>query len=242
MYTRSWADLIRISKKLAKGVGSFDDIKAEMCDFVSNEMYTEYPWKDTITTMATTSFPLIDGQQDYDSPINIYRLISARIVRTDTTPEQNFELNIADSIPVDMVKRSHVAIRSCSQEQAVGTLRLESAVTVASGVQLYLGGTYQLNPIKIIDVAQDVWFKDQYAQVGVEGIMYWAYKLSDDPRAGGAQMTGNGDIVYTGQLGTFKSAVKSMRMAEDYGASNALFPEVPMGQGRDTNNFWFLNW
>lgn len=240
-YTRSWADLINVVKVLAKNVGGLDKIKAEMCDFVSNEMYISYPWKDTITTIAAATLPLVDGQQDYSSPINIYRLTRATIFRTDVTPIQTFELDIADDVPVDLTPKSHMAIRSCSQQQATGTLRLETAVNVPSGISLDLRGEYQLNPIKVVDIAQDMWFKDQYAQVAAQGLIYWAYKLSDDARAGTSQ-TMNGRMVYTGQLADFMGALERMKQAEDWGASNSLFPEDTFGKGRNQNNAWFLSW
>lgn len=205
-------------------------------------MYTEYPWKDTVTTIAENTLPLVDKIQDYSSPINIHKLLRATIFRTDTTPIQTFELDVVDDNAVDMTPQSHMNIKSVSQQQGSGTLRLTTAVNVPTGISLDLRGEYQLNPIKVVTVTQDMWFKDQYAQVALEGIMYWAYKLSDDPRAGAAQMRSDGTVIYTGQLGTYKALLKNMRMAEDYGANSGLFPEDTFGKGRNQNNAWFLSW
>lgn len=233
-YTRSWRELIDIASILGKGVGQLNKISPQICDFVSNDMYIEYPWKDTITSIAPATLPLINGQQDYSSPINIYRLTKASVYRRDVAPYESWELDIVDDNCVDLTPVGYHAITSCSQQQASGTLRLNSAVSVPSGTILEIHGEYQLNPIKIVDLNQDLWFKDQYAQVALEGLLYWVYKLSDDQRAGTAQTNANGGLIgYGGQLGVFKAALGRMRSAEDWGASNSLFPEETMGRGRD---------
>lgn len=233
MYTRTWRSLITIASKLGKGVGGLTDISPDICDFVSNDMFIEYPWKDTITTIAPTYLPITDGVQDLSSPINIYRLTSAQIVRTDTTPFQSIDLDVVDDNAVDLVPRSYVDIRSVSQQAGEGTLRLEGTCQVGVGVTLELRGTYQLNPVKIVDLGQELWFKDQYAQVALEGLMYWVYKLSDDARSGTAATDGQGRTTYTGQLAVYKAALQRMKNAEDWGASQGLFPAETMGRGVD---------
>lgn len=235
-FTRSWQDLITVASALGKGVGQLSAISPQICDFVSNDMYMEYPWKDTITTMASGLFPLIDGQQDYDSPINIYRLTKATIVRKDTTPYEYCELDIVDNNDIDLTKCGYRGLQSCSQQQATGTLRLDRAVDVPASTVLELQGEYQLNPVKIVALNQDLWFKDQYAQVALEGLMYWVYKLSDDQRAGTAQTNASGSVIgYGGQLAVYKAALGRMRNAEDWGASQSLYPEEIMGRGRDSD-------
>lgn len=239
-YTRSWRDLTIIASKLGKGVGQLNSITPQICDFISNDMYIEYPWKDTISTIAPATLPLIDGRQDYDSPINIYRLTKASIVRRDVTPNESWELDIVDDNAVNLIPLGYQGIKSCSQQQASGTLRLDCAVCVPSGVTLEIQGEYQLNPVKIVDLNQDMWFKDQYAQVALEGLMYWVYKLSDDARAGTAQATGGGQMGFNGQLGIYKAALSRMKSAEDWGASNSLYPESTMGRGRDFDYNWIF--
>lgn len=221
-YTRSWNDLITVASVLSKGVGGLSSISADICDFISNDMYTVYPWKDTITTIAQGTIPLLDGVQDYSSPINIYRLTKATIVRYDTTPFEFWDLDIVDDNSVDLVKRSYATIRSCSQQQGTGTLRLECAIQVGTGNLFELVGEYQLNPVKIVSTSQGLWFKDQYAQVALEGLMYWAYKLSDDARE-------------SNQLNIYRNVLARMKGDEDWGASNQLFPASPIGVGRDEN-------
>ena len=239
-YTRTWSDLIGVTGTLLKGM-PLTALNTQVCDFISNDMYLEYPWKDTITTIATGTIPLLDGVQDYDSPINIYRLTRAMLVRYDTTPVQFRDLDIVDDNAPNLDPRSYVSIRSCSQQQATGTLRLESAVQVPTGTLLELQGEYQLNPTKIAALNQGLWFKDQYAQVALEGLMYWAYKLSDDTRAGTVQTDAQGRATaYTGQLAIYKAALYRMKMAEDWGTENGLFPESTMGLGRDMNALYIF--
>lgn len=232
--TYTWANIISHVGRFIKGSPT-STIDAQTCDYVSSEMWAHFPFKESITTIAATSIPLVDSQQDYSVPANYYRLLNARISRTDTSPQLDFELSVASNLVVDMVPRSHVAIRSVAYDPGTGQFRLESAVQVPSGTTLYLRGDVQINPSKVTSTASGVWFADQYAHVAASGILYYYYKLTDDPRAGAVTMGEDGDPVYTGQLAEFKSKLLMMERAEDYPGIQGLFPGESMGAGRDTN-------
>lgn len=219
-------------------------MNSQICDFVSSEMYIEYPWKQTITNTANGTIPLIDSHQDYScSAPNIMRPLKASIFRTDVTPHESLDLDIVKDLSVDHYPRSYLAIRAMSLQQAVGLFRLESAVNVPTGVQLELRVDYQLNPIKVVALTQDCWFDDRYAFVALEGLLYWVYKLADDTRAGSTQSDAYGRITgYTGQMGVWKGALGRMKMAEDYGFTESIFPSEPMGLPRDSNSLNIFGW
>lgn len=237
MYSRKWQDVVDVANPLLKNLGGFTDMATNVCDMVSSNMYTDYPWKDTITTIARNTLPLINYKQDLSSPINLYRLTKATLLRTDVFPNWTRELDIVNDCAVNLTPRSPDAIRCCSQQQATGTIRLESAAAIASGVLVQLVGEYQLNPIKIISLGQELWFKDQYFSVAVEGILYWGYKLSDDVRAGNVQIS-RGVSVATGQMAIYGAALQKMKKDEDFPAENSLFPAESMG---DSWNYDGLN-
>ena len=243
MYSYSWQDLINVGSAYGKGI-PLSKVSAQICDFVSQEMYVEYPWKQTITNTANGMIPLIDSQQDYPCAApNILRPLKAELWRTDTTPPTTRELSIVRDLGVDLYPRSYISISQVSLQEAIGQFRLNAAVNVPTGMMLELRMDYQINPIKITDLGQIIWFQDHYAVVALEGLLYWVYKLADDARAGSAQTDAFGRVIgYGGQLGSYKAALNRMKMAEDFGFTDSLFPSDPMGVPRDANSLNIYGW
>lgn len=219
-FTYKWADLITVLTKITKGL-PITSITPQICDFISNEMYYAYPWYWTVTNIASGQIALTDGVQDYSSPAQIYQLVRGSIERTDSSPAQNRELNIAEYISENLTAQSWTQIRSVSMQQSIGKLRLESAVRIPAGQTLELRGDYQLLPTKITATTQNLWFPDIYTPVAMEGLKYWGYQLGDDPRA-------------DGQLLKFKAKIQEMKVAQDYQGQEAFFPESSLGEGRST--------
>jgi hypothetical protein len=242
-YTYKWADLIGVLSSYIKGV-PISKFSPQICDFISQEMYVEYPWKQTITNTANGMIPLIDSVQDYPvAAPNILRPLKAEIVRTDVTPQYHRELSIVRDLGVDLYPRAFPGITQVSMQQAIGLFRLSSAVNVPTGMMLELRMDYQIDPIKITDLNQTIWFQDHYAVVALEGLLYWGYKFSDDTRVGSAQTDAFGRIIgYTGQMGTYKAALNRMKMAEDFGFTDSVFPSEPMGVPRDQNGLQIYGW
>lgn len=242
-YTYAWGDLINVGSAYGKGI-PLAKVNAQICDFVSQEMWSEYPWKQTITNTAKGTIPLIDSTQDYScSAPNIDRLLKAWIRRYDVTPNETRDLDVKKDLSIDLYPRSYVGIRAVSLQQSIGMFRLESAVNVPSGVQLELCCDYQLNPIKVTGLNQIIWFDDRFSIVALEGLLYWVYKLGDDTRSGTAQTDAYGRVIgYSGQLGIYKAAVNKMKMAEDYGFTEMVFPADPMGLPRDSNSLNIFGW
>jgi hypothetical protein len=236
MYSYSWNDLISVGSTYGKGI-PLSKVNAQICDFVSQDMYQEYPWKQTITNTATGAIPLLDSTQDYscEAP-NIMRPLKAWLMRTDVTPFESRDLNIEKDLSVDLYPKSYLAIRAVSLQEATGLFRLDSAVNIPAGMKIDLRVDYQLDPIKVTSLSQIIWFQDHFAVVALEGLLYWVYKLSDDTRAGSAQTDAYGRITgYGGQLGIYKAALNRMKTTEDYGFTESVFPSEPMGLGRDLN-------
>lgn len=242
-FTTTWNDLVTVGSAYAKGL-PLQKVTPQICDFVSQDMYIEYPWKQTITNTAAGTIPLIDSTQDYTcSAPNIMRPLKAWLERTDVTPHENRDLDLRDDLSVDMYPRSYISIRAVSLQQSLGLFRLESAVQIPTGVRIELHVDYQINPIKVTSLNDPLWFDDRYAVVALEGLLYWVYKLADDSRAGSAQTDPTGRSTgYGGQLGIYKAALNRMKSAEDYGALDSVFPGEPMGVGRDTNALNIFGW
>lgn len=230
-FTYIWSDLTTKASELIKGKPINWLV---YCDMVSSEMYTSYPWRDALQTIAAGSIPLVDGVQDYSVPPQIYRLTKADIVRTDQTPNEYYTLNIEMDLDVDLVKRAYTNIRAVSRQAGAGQLRLESAIEVPSGVTLELQGEYQVISPKITALTNGLWFQDHYASVALKGLMYWGYHAADDARAGTAQANNHGEVTYTGMLAQYMAALKQMSRNEEYGANETYYPSEPMGADRDS--------
>ena len=242
-YSYSWSDLINVGSTYGKGI-PLAKVNAQICDFVSQDMYQEYPWKQTITNTAAGTIPILDSQQDFPcfAP-NIMRPLKATLWRTDILPPDTRELSIVRDLGVDLVPRSYYAISQVSLQQAIGMFRLNAAVNVPTGLQLELRVDYQIDPIKVTGLSQIIWFDDRFAVVALEGLLYWVYKLADDARAGGAITDAyNRTTGYSGQLGTYKSALGRMKASEDFGFTDSVFPSEPMGTPRDGNSLQIYGW
>lgn len=242
-FTYNWSDLINVGSAYGKGV-PLAKVNVQICDFVSQQMWNEYPWKQTITNTAQGTIMLRDSIQDYPcSAPNINRLLKAWIRRYDVTPNEVRDLDVKKDLSIDLYPRSYVGIRCVSLQQSIGLFRIESAVNVPSGVQLELCCDYQLDPIKVTSLSQIIWFDDRFAIVALEGLLYWVYKLMDDVRAGSAQTDAFGRIIgYTGQMGSYMAALNKMKMGEDFGFTESLFPAEPMGLPRDSNSLNIFGW
>jgi len=136
-------------------------------------------------------------------------------------------LDVIKDLSVNLYPRSYISVRCVSLQQSIGMFRLESAVNVPSGTQIELRCDYQVDPIKITQLSQLIWFDDRFAAVALEGLLYWVYKLADDPRAGSAQSDAFGRVIgYGGQLGIYKAALNRMKMAEDFGFTESFPPNL----------------
>lgn len=234
----SWNDLITVMTRFSKGLPA-SSVNAQICDFISSDMYIEYPWKQTITNTASGKIPLLDSRQDYSAEApNIMRPVKAWLKRTDIIPIQVRDIEVKKDISIDLTPRSWIAIRTVSLQQSIGLFRLDSAVQIPAGQQVELCFDYQANPVKVEGLSQIIWFDDRYAFVAMQGLLYWIYKLGDDTRAGGAQTDASGRITgYTGQLGDYKAALNRMKSSEEYGFTENLYPSDAMGVGRDDNSW-----
>lgn len=232
------SDVSALLEPLLKNVGGLVAITPQLADMVSSEMWGFYPWRVSLANIPAGNIPLVDAVQDYNAPTNIYRLLKVSITRTDTSPNENWELDVARDISVDLISRSYQSIRSACLQPSLGKIRLESAVAVPSGTTMELSGQFQMNAPKITALTDQLWFDDQHMQVFLKGMMYWAYKLSDDGRAGGLVRNRSGQVA-TGQFAEYRGALDQMSENEDYGTIETIFPGEGMGAGRDTG--WGLN-
>ncbi len=233
-FTHTPNDAITLVKEMAHGI-PVSVVEADVCDMVSSDLWTYRPWRWTITQI--TAIAMVDGTQDYSAPLDIYRLTRARLIRTDTTPDEVLSpLTIYETLEPDLVSRSAYSINGISQDYPSGQLRLSSAISVPTGATWELHGDMQPHPAKVTaaTMGTNFWFPDQYYPVFVEGVKWKIYQLADDPRAGTIVTNPrSGQMQATGQLATYWAYRDQMAQAED--AQNAqpiIYPENPFGASR----------
>lgn len=212
------------------------DIEEIAADRVYSQIWVAFPWPWTLSQL--TAIALTDDVQDYsiaaaDVTTGFYRLVYARIVRTDITPDEFRELIITDFLPPELTRKGGLEqIRYIARDKRSGLLRLEMAVSEPAGVTLEIQGDFQRTPTKVDNtvLSNTLTLPDHYFPVYVEGIKWQFYRFADDPRAGVAQVDGRGNKVYTGQLGTFMGMLDDMKRAEDTVDQQAgMFPDDPIG-------------
>lgn len=220
-------DALTLGQKLAKGV-PFTGVDVSIADIVNSTIYKSFPWRDTLKPSGSggwSEVALTDGTQDFSTGLtDLYRMTQFWITRTDTSPNQIRNINVAKSVPIDLVPKSPYAVRQASYQAGINKFRLESAVQVPSGTTWTLGGEYQPHPTKITDTNNSFWFDDEHLEVFAKGLVYWAYRLADDSRAGTMQEQG-GRAVYTGALGEWMQAIADMAGNEDFGNLMGYYPE-----------------
>lgn len=232
-FTRTPAQAVTMVQALVHGI-PVSAVQTDVCEFISNDLWTYRPWRWTINQL--TPITMVDGTQDYSPPAQIYRLVRARLTRTDVTPDESYPLDVMEYIEPSLQKVSPLAIRTVSQDYPTGLLRLGDAIAVASGTTWVLEGDFQPHPTQITSVTMNtnLWFPDQYFPVFLEGVKWKFYELADDQRAGSLMHdVKSGQIRATGQLGIYWAMREQMAMAED--AQNQqpfIYPEVPLGVSR----------
>lgn len=230
--TDAWDDVLG----LIKNAPVSEQRKIRAADKVSSRIWIEKPWRDSLKTITAASIPCVDGTQDYSAPTDIYRVTKLRLQRTDVSPNENRELDVCQNLDVELRKQPYTTLRSACYQPATTQLRLEAAIEVPTGTVINIEGEYQPNHTKIVDVGNSLWFRDaQLYDCFIEGLTYWGYKFTDDPRAGSATYNEGDEPTYTGQLAAFMSSLKAAAKSEDFPAEDSVFPRESIAPWRDAS-------
>lgn len=235
-------DAISLVQNFVHGI-PLTNVQAQVCDLINSMIWVFYPWEWSIA--ALTAITCTNGTQDYGlataDAAAMLRPTTLRIVRTDVSPNEYRELGLLANMPVELTRMGGLeTIRTCGYFGSSQIIRLQYPTQIASPTVLQIQGFYQVKPTKITssNMGTVFSFPDHYFNVFVEGLKWKLYQLSDDPRAGTAQYTKNGQSLrgYSGQLGVFFDAVLQMARTEDLKNGDEFeFPEDPLGVGR---SYW----
>lgn len=208
-FTYNWQNALDFIKASTRDL-PIDKINAQICDAVSSEMWSAYPWKDACQTLP--EMPLTDGEQHYDAPQSGFKLIAGQILKSSPDAEAYEPLTVVENIPIQTLKRPPVALRRVSLERGEGRIRLDFPPDIQTGDAYVLTGVYQLQHRRIEDVSQETWFKDQLWHIALDGLLKWGYQLAD--RAKDSQS----------QYAIFRNKLKDAWMQEDQGSSESIYP------------------
>ena len=213
-------------------------IKTTVADLALSKTWRAYPWR--WTRAALTAIPLVDGTQDYSidaGDTTFWNLLSARITRTDTTPDKYNEFSgIVEKLPPELdSKIGFGSFRLISHDKTLNKLRLEAAADEPSGVTLQIDGEYQKSPTKLTATTGTLDAPDYYFDSYTDWVLYYLYKFTDDSRAGTIVVNGRGQRQYTGQLAVAQDSLSEAMKAEDRANGQALiFPDEPLGTSLGT--------
>lgn len=172
---------------------------------------------------------------------NILRPLKMRIARLDTNPPEYRELAALGNLAPELSRTAGVdTMKAVGWFSSQSFFRFDAAPQVSTGQIIQLLGEYQTLPTKITNtnLTTPFPFPDEYFNVLEAGLLWRVYQLLDDPRAGTAQISENGNSIkqYSGQMGAFMFALKEMARTEDLGSGDEFrFPEQPLGVGR---SYW----
>src|SRR6185437_9305220 len=106
-----------------------------------------------------TPVSLTDGNQDFATGLtDIFRITRFWINRTDVSPNDARELNVAQNLAVDLIPKSPSNINQACYQPGINQFRLEAAIRIGSGSVYTLCGEYQPQHTKLTDVQDPLWF------------------------------------------------------------------------------------
>lgn len=214
-----------------------------VCDKINSIIWLYWPWRWTVNTAPQIT--ALNGVQDYTTvnssqiipPPDYYKMMAARIYRTDVTPFQIQPIKVAGHLEGEVQRQASInTIQAISYEPQINSLRLDVPLQVGGTTVYMIEFDYQQQPTKITDLTTKIPTPDMYFNVYVDGVLWGIYRLADDPRAGTMTINRAGDKQYSGQLGVFMGSLEEMRRREDSGqALDNRWPEEPLGWARRGN-------
>ena len=211
--------------------------KGTVADNACKWLWNFAPWR--WERKSLSAFSLTDDTQTYTAavPSDFMQLLQAEVVVTSDTPDTVRELDIKNWVDTDPTeKMAPVSLgRICYLQElnsGVGGFKIPNP-SIPSGTTATIRGVYRATPATKYTSANLTTdfteLPDQYFHVYQEVLLWMVYRYIGDSRAGHAQSTSGGRIMYTGQLGVMMDAVGLMFNAEDYADTNTIFPSESLG-------------
>lgn len=196
-----------------------EDVDERILDGAHKMMWMAAPWRWTVGSFPSVT--LASSTQDYTVaiPADFLYLLDAQVVTTDANNEQTVR-----TLDVEELLHTDVGITGNPSKVAVtgtpgqaGVLRIQPKTgTLSSGTSKLLG-IYKKAATTVTRANSStsglLGFNDEWAWVYEEGVLYYAYKYADDPRAGDVKVDGT-RYSFSGQRAQFEAALQIMRERE----------------------------
>lgn len=232
--TYSWANILDNVAPYVKSIPT-STLDSFICDQINGIIWKRFPWRwaQASLTSASGVLTLVNGTQDYaigtTTGSGYYKLLRARITRTDVTPLMQREIATISNWLAPNANQSTdpLAVDSIAYEPLTSGLRLAQCPSVTGSATYRIDGEYWFQPLKITTSVTTIVFPDQYVEVAIEGVKWKYYSLGDDPRT-------------NDQFLIFSAKLKEMASAEDYGGEDTRFPGEGLGVGGNvsTGTWW----
>ena len=166
--TYKWSDAIAACGNLVHSIPTAP-LQLYAADQINSIIWKTFQWRWTLN--AITPITLINGQQDYPNvPVDFWRWVNPRLVRTDITPNVNQPIKMAKHLEVEVQRQGSVqTIQSVSYEPTVNSFRLEITPQISGTITMVLAGDYQQLPQRLTSVNQLMPFPDSYFNVALRG-------------------------------------------------------------------------
>lgn len=190
-----------------------EDIEVPILDEINKMIWMAAPWRWTQGSLPATT--LTSNTQDYTivTPSDFLYVLSGYVSDGGNVYRN---LNIDASLPPDVKVVGNISriahqtgnsFRTFPRTGTLPTSPVQQMILQYKKVAPHVTNKTQFTPGFL--VMDDDWFWVYNA-----GVLWKSYLWGDDSRAGGVTVAANGTAQYTGQLGTFRDALRIMAERE----------------------------
>lgn len=204
--------------------------KGIVADNAHKLLWNYAPWR-WERKVSSSFFTVVDDTQDYTAgvPSDFMQLLHAELVRTDTTPDEIWHLDIKNYVYNDLSNKifpfGQIAFLQ-ELNSGAGGFRIPNP-SIGSGVTAIVRGVYRALPTTTYTSANLTTnfseLPDQYFYLYVEWLRYAVYRFIGDDRAGTATFQ-NGRWAFTGQLAVANAFTEQALKTEDYPDTMTIAP------------------
>ena len=222
------------AREFVKGI-PVSQVDFQVADQIQTALWNFYPWQFTFKqkTKVGDAF-LTDQLQDITGvPTDFYRLVWARLTRTDLTDGNHYkELEVVQRLDpqTPTLKFDYTSHEFLAYVPEVAKFRLEYPLYIYTGTELtQLDIEYQKAPTKITAANMATPFVDQpdwFWPTFSDGVLWRFMVLANDRRQGGLQVSKGGQRTYTGQMGVFYNSLIERAATERQMAGALRFPAM----------------
>lgn len=210
--TKAPYDAFGYIKSFLKGM-PLEQIGPEVLDEVNKIIWMAAPWRWTLGSLTAKS--LVSNQQDYTITVPADFLYLWDGFISDGANVYR-ELTIEPTLPADVKVVGNVSRLAYMGSNTFRTFPKPGTLP-NSPTQQFILRYKKTAPVITNQTQYDSGFlvmDDEWFWAFCAGVLWKAYQWGDDQRAGSITVASNGSVQYTGQLGIFRDALRSMAERE----------------------------